>query len=51
MEEETDDSKQAKTIKVTEVVHKRLGNWAKKSDSFDSAINRLLDIAEKHGEE
>jgi hypothetical protein len=51
MGEETDDCKQAKNLKISETVHKRLTDWAKKSDSFDSAINRLLDIAEKHGEE
>ncbi|MCJ7634502.1 hypothetical protein MUP77_19175 [Candidatus Bathyarchaeota archaeon] len=35
-----------KTIKISSEVHSRLMDWAKKSETLDQAISRLLDIAE-----
>ena len=36
-----------KTLKISSEVHARLMNFAKKSETIDQAIERLLDIAEK----
>jgi hypothetical protein len=35
-----------KTLKISSEVHSRLMNFAKKSETLDDAISRLLDIAE-----
>ncbi len=35
-----------KTLKISSGVHSRLMNFAKKSETLDDAISRLLDIAE-----
>ena len=35
-----------KTLKISSEVHCRLMNFAKKSETLDEAIERLLDVAE-----
>ncbi len=35
-----------KTIKLTKETHARLKRFARKDETFDDVINRLLDIAE-----
>ena len=38
-----------KSIKITKETHARLKRFARKDETFDDVINRLLDIAEgKH---
>ena len=35
-----------KTLKISENTHRRLKRFARKDETFDDAINRLLDIVE-----